>query len=82
MLKELEVVALVVDKPDHGLVAGDFGTVVDVSPDGKNGLVEFTTIGGDTIAIVDVAEDEITPVAGDEYVNHARRRSFDQSRTA
>jgi len=52
MIQEFEQVALVVDAPQYGLVAGDVGTVVDITTDGKGITVEFFDFLGKTVAIV------------------------------
>jgi hypothetical protein len=70
MIGELDIVALVHDLPEHGLKAGDIGTVVLLHDD-QGYEVEFTTFGGDTIAIVTVRKDEVRPMRGDE-IHHAR----------
>ena len=71
MLKELETVVLTEDLPDHGLKAGDLGTVVLVH--GAAGYeVEFTTLDGETLAVVSVFRQQVRPVA---------RREIAQART-
>ena len=71
MLKELETVVLTEDLPDHGLKAGDLGTVVLVH--GLAGYeVEFTTLDGETLAVVSVFPHQARPVA---------RREIAQART-
>ncbi len=47
--KLLDVVALLRDAPEHGLVRGQVGTVVDLSPSGT-ALVEFADGEGETFA--------------------------------
>lgn len=60
------------DRPEHGLVAGDVGAVVHVLKNGKGYVVEFTTFRGDTVAVVTVSPDQIRPIHPNE-VYHARR---------
>lgn len=49
--KLLECVVLAHDIPDHGLRAGDLGTIVEIYP--QSGVeVEFVTGSGDTRALV------------------------------
>jgi hypothetical protein len=71
MLQEFEQVALVVDAPDYGLVAGDVGTVVDITTDGKGVTVEFFDFVGRTLAIVPLYVTDVRPVSANE-VMHAR----------
>ena len=53
MIKELDDVILACDLPEHGLSAGDIGTVVLVHRNAAGYKVEFTALDGDTIAVVD-----------------------------
>jgi hypothetical protein len=53
MVAETDVVVLTVDLPAYGLKAGDLGTIVMVH-DRKGYEVEFTTLTGETIAVVSV----------------------------
>ena len=74
MYKLLDRVALTVDLPDDGLVAGDVGTVVDITSNGKNVSLEFFNFAGQTVAVVLVSIDDVRPVNANE-VMHARERS-------
>lgn len=58
----------------EGLEAGDVGTVVHVYRDGLACEVEFTTLSGDTAAVVTVATAQIRPVHNRE-ITHARELS-------
>jgi hypothetical protein len=70
MLKELHQAVLTVDMPEHGLSAGDVGTVVLVH--GQEGYeVEFATLEGETIAIISCRADELRAVKPRE-IPHAR----------
>lgn len=71
MIKDLDVVALVRAVPEHGLEAGDVGTVVMVHEDGHGFTVEFMTFTGKTIAIATLPADAVRPVR-DREVAHAR----------
>ena len=51
-IKELDDVILACDLPEHGLSAGDNGTVVLVHHNAAGYEVEFTALDGDTIAVV------------------------------
>lgn len=72
MIEELEVVALTVPVPEHGLVAGDVGTVVMVCNGGEGYIVEFMTFKGKTIAIVTIDADAIRPIRERE-IAHVRQ---------
>ena len=53
-VKLLDVVALLEDKPDQGLVAGQVGTVVEVhTPDAFD--VEFLDANGKTVAVTELS---------------------------
>jgi hypothetical protein len=54
MIKEHNRIVLTSDIPAEGLKAGDVGTVVHVYRDGLAYEVEFTTLAGDTAAVVTV----------------------------
>jgi hypothetical protein len=70
MIRELDLVALARGLPEHGLKAGDVGTVVLLHKD-QGYEVEFMTFGGDTVAVVTVEKDEMRPLRRDE-IHHAR----------
>jgi hypothetical protein len=69
---ELESVVLTADLAEHGLSAGDIGTVVLVHEGGKGCTVEFMTLAGKTIAVVTLGADQVRPIAKDE-IAHARQ---------
>ena len=71
MIAEPDRVALMVELPEHGLAAGDVGTVVHAYKDGRSLTVEFTTYDGTTVALAKVAADQIRPLARNE-IHHAR----------
>lgn len=71
MIKELDCVVLTCDLPEHGLKAGDVGTVVLVHA-AEGYEVEFVTLGGDTIAVVSLESTTVRPIAPNE-VPHARQ---------
>ena len=71
MIKEHERVVLKASIPVEGLEAGDVGTVVHVYRDGLAYEVEFTTLGGDTAAVVTVEAAQVRPVSKRE-ITHAR----------
>ena len=72
MIAELERVVLTTDLPEHGLRAGDLGTVVLVHRDGEGYEMEFVTLAGETLTIVTLTSDRVRPVEQGE-IAHARR---------
>ena len=70
-MKELELVALMQDLPEHGLVRGDIGTVVLIHRGGKGFEVEFTTLDGETVAVVTLEASRVRPISPME-IAHAR----------
>ena len=66
MIEEFKEVVLLRDVPEENLRAGDVGTVVEVFlgrdrvPPGY--MVEFMTLTGETVAVVDVPADAVRPV--------------------
>lgn len=70
MLNELELVALTRDLPEHALKAGDIGTIVLVHE--RPGYeVEFTTVLGETVAVISVEADDVRSVGPNE-ISQAR----------
>jgi ATP-dependent exoDNAse (exonuclease V) alpha subunit len=61
MIEELEDVILTANLPKYGLTRGDIGTVVLVHKQGKGYEVEFTTLDGESIAIVTLAANQVRP---------------------
>jgi Domain of unknown function (DUF4926) len=61
VIQELEDVVLTADLPKQGLTRGDIGTVVLVHEQGKGYEVEFTTLDGESIAIVTLTSNQIRP---------------------
>ena len=57
-IKELDVVALLDDKPERGLVEGQVGTVVEVLDEGVF-EVEFSDNQGKTYAMLALKSDEL-----------------------
>jgi hypothetical protein len=66
----LDRIVLANDVTEHGLRAGDIGTVVLVHSDGGY-EVEFMMLGGETVAVVSLSDDEVRAV-GDREIAHAR----------
>ena len=62
MIKELDDVILACDLPEHGLSAGDIGAVVLVHRHAAGYEVEFTSLDGETIAVVTLMPHQVRPV--------------------
>jgi hypothetical protein len=71
-MKEHDLVVLKRSVPEHGLEAGDVGTVVHLYPDGKSSEVEFARAGGGTVAVVTLDAEAVRPFAGSEIL-HVRQ---------
>ena len=70
MVNELDTVILAAELPARSLKAGDLGTVVLVHRHGGY-KVEFTTLDGETVAVVSLSSDQVRPV-GRREIAHAR----------
>jgi hypothetical protein len=62
MIQEFEQAVLLIDLPAEGLVAGDVGTVVDITTNGQSATLEFFNAAGKTAAVVLVGVDQVRPV--------------------
>jgi len=71
MIDEFDCVVLTADIPEHGLTAGDIGTVVMVHEAGRGFEVEFVALDGETLAVASLSAAQIRPVAHRE-IAHAR----------
>jgi hypothetical protein len=71
MIKELDDVVLLCDLPEHGLNAGDIGTVVLVHRGDRGYETEFTALDGETIAVATMLARQVRPVQAGE-IAHAR----------
>jgi hypothetical protein len=71
-MKELDLVVLTENVPEHGLETGDVGTVVHVYPDGKAAEVEFVRADGETVAVVTLEISSLRAFDGSEIL-HARK---------
>jgi hypothetical protein len=69
MIEEFALVALTIDLLAYQLKAGDMGTVVDVVKNGEAFVVEFATILGRTVAVVEVSPAHIRRVNADDIAN-------------
>jgi len=81
MIRELDMVVLTCDVPEHGLKQGDVGTAVLVHKGGGY-TVEFLALNGDTVAVVTLARRQIRPVRRREVANARRLASTSVSRGA
>jgi hypothetical protein len=70
-IQEFDRAVLTVDLPDEGFVAGDVGTVVDITTNGDAATLEFFNFAGETVAVVLVDMKQLRPVSTNE-VMHAR----------
>lgn len=71
MIQELEDVILKSDLPLDGLQQGDIGTVVLIHQEGKGYEVEFTSLDGETVAVVTLPASQVRP-AHTREIAHAR----------
>jgi len=71
MIQELEDIILECDLPEHGLRRGDIGTAVLRHKSGEGYEVEFTTLDGETVAVVTLLASQIRP-AHKREIAHAR----------
>ena len=71
MFKEHERVVLKTSVTEEGLEPGDVGTVVHVYRDGQAYEVEFTTLGGQTAAVVTLEATNVR-CAGKREITHTR----------
>jgi hypothetical protein len=65
-------IVLTADLPEEGLAAGDVGTIVHIHPGREAFVVEFTALGGDTVAVATVLQSQARPVTNED-ITHARR---------
>lgn len=71
MIEEFEQVALTEDLPEFRLKVGDVGTVVDITPNGKQFTLEFFNFLGETIAVIPVKPEQVRGL-NDREVMHTR----------
>ena len=71
MIQELEDVVLETDLPEHGLRRGDIGTVVLIHRESQGYEVEFTTLDGETVAVVTLLAAQVRP-AHKREIAHVR----------
>jgi hypothetical protein len=71
-IREHQRVVLTTDLPAERLTEGDVGTVIHVYQDGSVFEVEFSTLTGETVAVVSLGQTQLRAVDHRE-VTHARR---------
>ncbi len=59
MIQELDDIILTTPLPQFGLAPGDIGTVVLVHREGAGYEVEFTTLQGETVAVVTLLAEQV-----------------------
>lgn len=69
MIREFERAALTVDLPQFGFQAGDVGTVVDITTNGKGVTLEFFNFVGETVAVVPVSIDQVRPLNPNDLIH-------------
>ena len=69
MFKELDIVVLRHDIVDHGLKAGDIGTVVHCYKGAGALEVEFVTAQGSSVAVLTLSLADVRPFAGREILH-------------
>ena len=71
MIQELDDVILSCDLPKQGLKCGDIGTVVLIHGESKGYEVEFTTLDGESVAVLTLLSSQVRP-AHEREIAHAR----------
>ena len=71
MIQEFAQVGLEVDVPEYGLIAGDVGTVVDMTNNGEGVTLEFFNFAVETVAIVPLYKKNVRTLNANEVI-HAR----------
>jgi hypothetical protein len=71
-MKEHDLVVLTHSSPEHGLEAGDIGTIVHCYADDAAFEVEFTSAEARTIAVLTLERNEVRQLEEGEIL-HARR---------
>lgn len=66
MLREHDIVTLMVDVPEEGLKAGDVGTIISVHGDGAEFVVEVVEPDGWTAGIAGMSPDQVRSASAEE----------------
>jgi len=69
MIRELDIVVLTRDIPEHGLKRDDVGAVVHCYKENKAFEIEFVTGEGETIAQLTLTPDDIRPIRRREILS-------------
>lgn len=69
MISELDIVVLSREVPEHGLKAGDLGTVVHSYEGAKAFEVEFVSAIGKTVAVLTLPDGDVREVRGEEILH-------------
>ena len=69
MIEELDLVVLLASDHEHGLRAGDVGTVVHCYKDHAAFEVEFVNGKGDTLGVLTLTASQIRPQAAREVLH-------------
>lgn len=70
-IEAFDLVILTENIEKHHLSKGDVGTVVDIHNEGEGYTIEFTTLDGETIAVVVLFARQLRPVKRGE-MSHSR----------
>ena len=73
-IKELDVVVISQDIPEHGLVSGDVGTVVHCYEDGEAYEIEVVAANGHTVALLTLHASSVRLRQGWE-ISHVREHA-------
>ena len=74
VIKELDVVVITQDVPEHGLISGDVGTVVHCYGDGEAYEVEVVAANGHTVALMTLPASSVRLRRGWE-ISHVREHA-------
>lgn len=69
MITALDPVVLTNELPEHGLRAGDVGTVVLVHRNGEGFEVEFVALDGETVAVATLFASQVRSIQRREITN-------------
>ena len=75
MIEEHARAALTRDLLDHGLQAGDVGTVVAVHNLGEGYTVEFNNVDGTLLALPPLSADCVRPASDGDWARYRRTRT-------
>lgn len=70
-MKKFDIVVLQIDLPEHGLKAGDIGSIVHKYSEEKAVEVEFVTGEGHTLGVITLGYQDLR-LMGDHEILHVR----------